>query len=297
MIYNWLSQRNSIFFSEDLRVRNSCFLLWLVLATAWTRSLASTPPEATGCWCTPQEKCQCSGRRTYAKNGLLTRLPFTGKAPYGLDWQLWSVPLFNSACYDCTVTCVPCSAGRSASSWIPVIICSSCLCQWKVVEKFPSTPESNVNNSATSPSLISRRQPVPGHFNDDGILDLFIKHSANGTMQVKWTQNNTFLFCFLNFDFLCLEGEKWGIHFGGVWSDTVVFPLPLCLPGAGCQRVQRPRSLVGRVCVSSSLFRTFSDLHLNWPISFPLLGQWTNWRTEKCYQDDGGSYLENEIHY
>lgn len=41
------------------------------------------------------------------------------------------------------------------------------------------------NNSATFPAMISRRQPVPGHFNDDGILDLFIKHSANGVMQVK----------------------------------------------------------------------------------------------------------------
>lgn len=198
MIYNWLSQCNSIFFSEDLRVRNSCFLLWLVLATAWTRSPASTPPEATGCWFTPQAKCQCSGRRTYAKNGLLTRLPFTGKAPHGLDCQLWSVPLFNSACYDCTVTCSLFSwKERFLQNRIPVIICSSSLCQRKVVETFPSSPESNVNNSATSPSLISRRQPVPGHFNDDGILDLFIKHSANGVMQVKWTQNNTFLFCFV----------------------------------------------------------------------------------------------------
>lgn len=28
-------------------------------------------------------------------------------------------------------------------------------------------------------------QPAPGHFNDDGILDLFIQHSANGIMQAQ----------------------------------------------------------------------------------------------------------------
>ncbi|XP_029294130.1 protein FAM234B [Cottoperca gobio] len=34
-----------------------------------------------------------------------------------------------------------------------------------------------------SPSIHS--QPAPGHFNDDGILDLFIQHSANGIMQAQ----------------------------------------------------------------------------------------------------------------
>lgn len=32
---------------------------------------------------------------------------------------------------------------------------------------------------------MSHSQPVPGHFNDDNILDLFIQSSANGIMQVK----------------------------------------------------------------------------------------------------------------
>lgn len=32
---------------------------------------------------------------------------------------------------------------------------------------------------------MSHSQPAPGHFNDDGVPDLFIQSSANGIMQVK----------------------------------------------------------------------------------------------------------------
>ncbi|XP_028267951.1 protein FAM234B [Parambassis ranga] len=35
----------------------------------------------------------------------------------------------------------------------------------------------------TTPSIHS--QPAPGHFNSDGVLDLFIQHSANGVMKVQ----------------------------------------------------------------------------------------------------------------
>lgn len=38
--------------------------------------------------------------------------------------------------------------------------------------------------NAACPQM-SHSQPVPGHFNDDNILDLFIQSSANGIMQVK----------------------------------------------------------------------------------------------------------------
>ncbi|XP_074511600.1 protein FAM234B [Sebastes fasciatus] len=43
--------------------------------------------------------------------------------------------------------------------------------------------QKDIRKEWTFNSALICSQPAPGHFNDDGILDLFIQHSANGTMK------------------------------------------------------------------------------------------------------------------
>ncbi|XP_057717584.1 protein FAM234B [Corythoichthys intestinalis] len=45
--------------------------------------------------------------------------------------------------------------------------------------------QKDVHKQWTFNSALIRSQPTPGHFNDDGILDLFFQHSANGIMKAQ----------------------------------------------------------------------------------------------------------------
>lgn len=67
------------------------------------------------------------------------------------------------------------------------------------------------------------------------------------------------------------------------------------LAGAGCRRRKWASSLGGGVCMSSSPCGSIGGLHLNGPISFPLLGQPTNQSAEEYYQGNGESASENTL--
>ncbi|CAG01656.1 unnamed protein product [Tetraodon nigroviridis] len=106
-------------------------------------------------------------------------------------------------------------------------------------------------------------QPAPGHFNDDGVPDLFIQSSANGIMQVK--EN------------------------GGRVKTKRMVSEEASPPGAGCRRCERAAPLGGRVRVSPCPFGSIGRLHLSRPIGLPLLGQRTNQSAGEHHQGNGES--------
>lgn len=122
---------------------------------------------------------------------------------------------------------------------------------------------------------MSHSQPVPGHFNDDNILDLFIQSSANGIMQVKQNPHS---------------GQK--VKQNKKKKNRIASE-DASVSGAGCRRRKWASSLGGQVCVSSRPFGSDGGLHLSGPIGLPLLGQRTNQSAEEHYQGDGKSASEN----
>lgn len=78
-------------------------------------------------------------------------------------------------------------------------------------------------------------------------------------------------------------------------TDFFVFP-PFCLSGTGGGRGEWSSSLDSSVRVPSPDSGSIDNLHLVWPIGFPLLGQWTNHGTDECYQDDSESAGLNSLH-
>lgn len=84
---------------------------------------------------------------------------------------------------------------------------------------------------------------------------------------------------------------RWRVRL--LWSYR--FPPLLRLSGFYHRWGQQEPAVDTRFCVSWSCFRNICDLHVCWPICFPVLGQRANQSTEECYQDNCKSSLENQI--
>lgn len=123
---------------------------------------------------------------------------------------------------------------------------------------------------------------MAGHFNSDGVLDLFIQHSSNGVMKVKQTNQPQVLSCF--FSPSGLKWICWHVTFAPIL--LMVFPPLLCLSDINHRWGERDPFVGRRVRVSPASFRNVCNLHVHRPIRFPVLGQRSNQSTEECYQDN-----------
>lgn len=102
---------------------------------------------------------QCSDRRTCTKNGPISHLPFTGT-----DLHI-TMSLLTQLLY--------------------YYISAANIITRKLFELLKSSYISESSNISLKYFFACHSQPALGHFNDDGILDLFFQHSANGIMKVK----------------------------------------------------------------------------------------------------------------
>uniref|UniRef100_UPI0037E7A0B0 protein FAM234B n=1 Tax=Semicossyphus pulcher TaxID=241346 RepID=UPI0037E7A0B0 len=78
--------------------------------------------------------------------------------------------------------------GDNHNSLDPVTNLNSSKSDWVLVygsSKLSVLRQKDIRKEWTFNSSQLHCQPVPGHFNDDRVLDLFIQHAANGTMQAQ----------------------------------------------------------------------------------------------------------------
>lgn len=107
----------------------------------------------------------CSGRGICERNGPTKQLPAKGTVLFGFpDFILAACP---------NLCCCFLKKSHSTKTSVP---------SFGKLEKY----------GFLKYLFVCRSQPVAGHFNSDGILDLFIQHSSNGVMKVKQTNQRFF---------------------------------------------------------------------------------------------------------